>query len=378
MARGVTCSIFISAKDPINFVGYVANNMLKGDTKIIYPDNLPEGITIIDVRSPDEFTCGAAPGAKNIPLPELRNRLDEIPKDKEIAVMCKSGIRSYNSEQILKQKGFKVSNIAGGYITWLLFHSEAGSVLKEETCWHATEDSGCSEPKISESANFADLADKYGNGEIIFTQRQNIELRSVPEEKSDELISELKKAGYRLEGLEHIPDIVACVGTTVCNLAVSDTPASYHQLIEKLGKDEEFWKAVGPVRINMNGCPNSCGHHWIADVGLRGCRLKLQEGGSEEGFTVHVGGALDGTGSIGQPVCKVSAHDLPDTLRCLFQLYLDERNDKEIFEEYVKRVKPELIKEKLEKLLDKKSAVTLLNLSLTETFENILKEARKC
>lgn len=153
---------FGSAKDPVNFVGYVANNMLKGDTKIIYPDSLPEEITIIDVRSPDEFACGAAPGAKNIPLPELRNRLDEIPKDKEIGVMCQSGIRSYNSEQILKQKGFKVSNIAGGYITWLLFHPKSNSVLKEETFWHSQENTGIgssSETKISESANFAADAD---------------------------------------------------------------------------------------------------------------------------------------------------------------------------------------------------------------------------
>ena len=124
-----------SAKDPINFVGFVANNMLKGDTKVVYPDDIPADNLVLDVRSPDEFMCGSVKGAINIQLDSLRDRIDDIPKKRPISVMCRTGVRSYSAERMLRGLGFDVTNIAGGYITWLLFNSEKGSVLKEDTCW---------------------------------------------------------------------------------------------------------------------------------------------------------------------------------------------------------------------------------------------------
>jgi peroxiredoxin family protein/TusA-related sulfurtransferase/rhodanese-related sulfurtransferase len=124
-----------SAKDPVNFVGFVGNNILKGDTKVVYPDTIPEGNLLLDVRSEDEYMCGSVDGSKNIPLEELRGRLKELSKDKPITVMCRTGVRSYNAERILRAEGFKVTNMAGGYIAWLLFHPEKGSVLSEDTCW---------------------------------------------------------------------------------------------------------------------------------------------------------------------------------------------------------------------------------------------------
>lgn len=124
-----------SAKDPINFVGFVGNNILKGDTKIIYPTNVPEDNFILDVRTEDEFLCGALPNSVNIPLEILRERVDEIPEDKPVTVLCRTGVRSYNAERYLRSCGYETNNISGGYFTWLLFHPEKGSTLKEETCW---------------------------------------------------------------------------------------------------------------------------------------------------------------------------------------------------------------------------------------------------
>jgi len=126
---------FGSAKDPVNFVGFVANNILKGDTKVVYPDALPNDALILDVRSEDEFMCGSVEGAKNIPLEDLRKQLSELPKDRHIVVMCRTGVRSYNAERILRAGGYDVSNLSGGYIAWLLFHPEKGSVLNEDSCW---------------------------------------------------------------------------------------------------------------------------------------------------------------------------------------------------------------------------------------------------
>jgi peroxiredoxin family protein/TusA-related sulfurtransferase/rhodanese-related sulfurtransferase len=144
---------FGSAKDPVNFVGFVGQNMLKGDTKVVYPDAIPSGNLILDVRSADEYMCGNAPDSMNIPLEELRDRLSDIPKDRPVSVMCRTGVRSYNAERLLRANGFDVTNIAGGYMTWLLFHSDRGSVLKEETCWNVpavADDSSSSAAEKSE------------------------------------------------------------------------------------------------------------------------------------------------------------------------------------------------------------------------------------
>lgn len=114
-----------SAKDPINFVGFIAANERAGETDFIAPDELKNNDFILDVRETEEVECGAVSGAVNIPLGELRQRKDELPKDKEIIIMCKSGVRAYLGERILKQSGFKVKNLSGGYITWKMFNPEA-------------------------------------------------------------------------------------------------------------------------------------------------------------------------------------------------------------------------------------------------------------
>ncbi len=114
-----------SAKDPVNFVGFMAGNEFAGQTSFIAPDELSDDAFILDVREPEEVECGAVDGAVNIPLGSLRKRLNEVPKDREIIVMCKSGVRAYLAERILRQNGFKAKNLSGGYVTWRMFHPQA-------------------------------------------------------------------------------------------------------------------------------------------------------------------------------------------------------------------------------------------------------------
>jgi len=104
-----------SAKDPVNFVGMVAVDVLKDDMPIVHWEDLGDGF-ILDVRNPPELAVEAIDGAINIPLPQLRARLDELPKDKEINVLCRSAQRAYYATRILKQNGFKVRNISGGML----------------------------------------------------------------------------------------------------------------------------------------------------------------------------------------------------------------------------------------------------------------------
>lgn len=111
---------YSSAKDPVNMAGYVAANCLKGDMKIIHWDQVDQldrdKVFILDVRPPEETSTGSIEGSMNIPLNDLRARIDEVPRDKEIIVYCKVGLRAYIAYRMLVQKGFRnVKNLSGGY-----------------------------------------------------------------------------------------------------------------------------------------------------------------------------------------------------------------------------------------------------------------------
>lgn len=236
-----------------------------------------------------------------------------------------------------------------------------------------------SEISGDEAIRFAEWAEEYGNGEIMFTPRQNLELRGVSDANLPKLKELLLTNSYRLEGLEHLPDVVACVGTTMCNLAVSDTPNAYRRIMAEFADDEDYWREIGPLRVNMNGCPNNCAHAWIADIGLRGRRLNLPSGGSEEGFTIFVGGHMDDAGNIGEDLIDSSTENITSSMRAVLDVYLENRTSKdELFKNFVKRIDLEefrrLTVEKLD--LAKKEPVNKLNMSLYDLFDKVVEEAK--
>jgi rhodanese-related sulfurtransferase len=106
---------FGSAKDPINFAGMIAANLLRGDMPVSHWHSI-ENEFLLDVRAPMELAVDRVPGAVNIPLGQLRARLDELPRDREILVVCRSGTRSYYATRILLQHGFKARNVVGGML----------------------------------------------------------------------------------------------------------------------------------------------------------------------------------------------------------------------------------------------------------------------
>ena len=114
---------FSSAKDPVNMAGYVGSNVLNGDVKVAYWNEAMNAdmskTFLLDAREPSEYEEGHIPNAVNIPLGQIRSRLNEIPKDKEIIVNCQVGLRSYIGVRMLVQNGFdKVRNLSGGYKTY--------------------------------------------------------------------------------------------------------------------------------------------------------------------------------------------------------------------------------------------------------------------
>jgi NADPH-dependent 2,4-dienoyl-CoA reductase/sulfur reductase-like enzyme/rhodanese-related sulfurtransferase len=111
---------FGSAKDPVNFAGMVAANVLRGDMPVSHWDSL-DGAFLLDVRQPVELVVESVPGAVNIPMGELRARLDELPRDREIHIICRSAQRAYYATRILLQNGFKPRNISGGTISRAMY-----------------------------------------------------------------------------------------------------------------------------------------------------------------------------------------------------------------------------------------------------------------
>jgi NADPH-dependent 2,4-dienoyl-CoA reductase/sulfur reductase-like enzyme/rhodanese-related sulfurtransferase len=117
---------FSTAKDIVNYAGYIGSNLLNGDYKQVNVDKVRELVEnnniIIDVREVHEFEKGHIKGAINIPLSQLRNRIDEIPKDKPIYLHCRTGQRSYNAVLALQHMGYdKVYNITGSFLGVCLY-----------------------------------------------------------------------------------------------------------------------------------------------------------------------------------------------------------------------------------------------------------------
>ena len=133
-----------SAKDPVNYAGFVAANQLREDVAHWYAEEtstVTDDQLLLDVRTDVEFAAGTIPGAVNIPLQQLRDRLDEVPKDKELLVFCRVGLRGYLASRLLTQHGYRARNLTGGYLTWMM-HFPAGLKASSAAFGETQNDSG--------------------------------------------------------------------------------------------------------------------------------------------------------------------------------------------------------------------------------------------
>lgn len=133
---------YSSAKDPVALAGYVAEDIITGKTTPIYWRELRDtdkgSCILLDVRTPDEFALGSLPEAINIPLDELRYRLEELPKDRAIYTFCAVGLRGYLAYRILTQCGFdKVRNLSGGLKT---YRAATAPIILHENCEEGTKE----------------------------------------------------------------------------------------------------------------------------------------------------------------------------------------------------------------------------------------------
>ncbi len=130
---------YSSAKDPVNMAGYMMENLRRGLLKQFFledADALPRdgSVTLLDARTPQEFSGGTMEGFVNIPLDELRDRLDEIPRGKPVYVLCQSGLRSYLACRILSQRGYECRNFSGGYRLYQTVRQDRAAAKQARPC----------------------------------------------------------------------------------------------------------------------------------------------------------------------------------------------------------------------------------------------------
>lgn len=128
---------YSSAKDPVNMAGFAAQNILDGLVGTVTWEQLRDAdraaLYLLDVRTPAEFATGGIPGAVNIPLAELRERLEEIPRDQKVVLYCRVGLIAYNAARVLRAAGISNSfNLSGGYETWQLATAPRQAVTAPE------------------------------------------------------------------------------------------------------------------------------------------------------------------------------------------------------------------------------------------------------
>ncbi len=145
----------------------------------------------------------------------------------------------------------------------------------------------------------ADLADRYGTGAVRTTSMQNFLIPNVRRTSAHALARELEEAGFALDASPFRRGTVACTGSEFCKLALTETKGFARGLVESL--EQRLPGFEQQLRINITGCPNSCGQHWIADLGIEGKKVKV-DGAVVDAYYFCVGGAVGRHQAVARPI----------------------------------------------------------------------------
>ena len=188
----------------------------------------------------------------------------------------------------------------------------------------------------------ADLADRYGFGEIRVTHRQNLVLPHVRKTDLYALWRDLTEADLATPNFGMVTDIIACPGLDYCNLATARSIPLAQQLSARF-RDPERQRRIGELTINISGCINACGHHHVGHIGILGLERK-----GEESYQITLGGSADEDAAIGKIVGPGFAADVVvDAVETIVDTYLDRRRDGERFIDTYRRIGTEPFKERV-------------------------------
>jgi sulfite reductase (ferredoxin) len=173
----------------------------------------------------------------------------------------------------------------------------------------------------------ADLADRFAYGELRTTNMQNLLIVNVPQANAAALAKELDAIGLRVGGSSFWRGTIACSGTEFCKLAITETKSFARWLVDEL--EERLPGFDQHLKLHVTGCPNSCGQHWIADIGIDGKKMKI-DGRLVDAYYFCLGGALGLHQATARPVgYRCPATEVPDAIERLLKQYLASRVNSE-------------------------------------------------
>jgi sulfite reductase (ferredoxin) len=173
----------------------------------------------------------------------------------------------------------------------------------------------------------ADLAERFGSGALRTTVSQNLLFIDISTGKTVELVRELGNIGLQVEGSSFWRGAIACTGTEFCKLAITETKGFTRWLVDEL--EERLPGFDQQLKLNVTGCPNSCGQHWVADIGIEGKKIK-HEGKLTDAFYFCLGGAVGQHAAIARPVgYRCPAPLVPESIERLLRQYLSDRQPEE-------------------------------------------------
>ena len=188
----------------------------------------------------------------------------------------------------------------------------------------------------------AALAQRYGDGTLRLSATQNILVLNVPSESIDALVRDAELTGVSVGGSPFQRGTLSCTGREYCKLAITETKHFSIRLAAEL--EDRLPGFTESIKLHVTGCPNACGQHWIAELGLQGVLLN-QNGTQVEGFDFFVGGGLGANSGIARRVgFRAPADDVPDVLERLFQRFETTRAPAEIFRSWTTRLGDEQIR----------------------------------
>jgi len=189
----------------------------------------------------------------------------------------------------------------------------------------------------------ADLAERFAGGELRTTGMQNLVIVNVPGSNAEALARELDALGLRVGGSPFWRGAVACSGTEFCKLAITETKGFTRWLVEEM--EERLPEFDQDLKLHVTGCPNSCGQHWIADIGIEGKKMKV-DGRLLDAYYFCLGGAVGRSQAVARPVgYRCPASEVPDALERLLRRYLEERHWGENLRQFFARHSEEELRE---------------------------------
>jgi sulfite reductase (ferredoxin) len=181
----------------------------------------------------------------------------------------------------------------------------------------------------------ADLADRYSDGHIRTTTMQNLLIVNVPQRHAATVAHELEVAALPVQASVFARGTVACTGSEFCKLALTETKGFAQWLTQEL--EERLPGFQEHLRLNITGCPNSCGQHWIADIGIEGKKMKV-DGRMVDAYYFCIGGSVGQFASIARPVgYRCAASEVPDAIERLLAGFNDRREPGESLRQFLAR-----------------------------------------